>query len=80
MIPQNFAEFGKKIWDEAVNIHKKGVKEVVVPIKTEDGGICRVTISQPQYVESYIDPKTLKTKWRHGIKQSDGIIKWDELI
>lgn len=76
----NFEEFGKSIWDAAMNAHVNGCRDVIVPFKLPDGGISRVTVSPPRYTETmlFIEDDGPVTKWRHGLKMSDGSIKWGE--
>lgn len=80
MIPKDFEKMGKHIWDAAINAHRDGSRETIVPIRLQDDGICRVTVSPPTYVESRLEIENgePRTQWRHGSKLSDGTIKWGE--
>lgn len=76
----DWTKFGKDIWDAAANAYKSGASRVEVPLKMEDGGIARVIVTPPVYTQTRLGSKNGEphTQWRHGVKLSDGSIKWSE--
>lgn len=77
---QEWAEFGKNIWDSAMNAHKQGSARIIVPFILDDGGMARVVIEPPTYTErrlGFINGEP-RTEWRHGKKMSNGEIEWGE--
>lgn len=77
---RKWADFGKSIWDRAIKAHINGAAHVVVPFVISDGGTCSVVVTPPRYTESRLGSKNGQpyTQWRHGVKLSDGSIKWDD--
>ncbi len=78
---ENWEQFGKKIWDAAMNAHKHGTQKIEIPFSLPDGAIASVTVNIPRYLERYmgIDEDGVPlTKWRHGVKMSDGTMKWED--
>ncbi len=65
---QEWADFGKLIYDTAMNIFAdKPVNSVTVPFKLDDGALCRVKIEGAAvFIERVGD------EWKHYYRMSDG--------
>jgi hypothetical protein len=77
---KDWEKFGRDVWDAAMHAHKVGITKVIVPIHLDDGGICRVEVTPPTYVDvrtvQDAETSSLRREFRYGKKMSDGEIEW----